>query len=120
MTSNDEAERTARLSAVHRVVDGVRIAALHGEIDYDEQEVLREVLLPEGEPVLPVVADMSGVTFLDSSGINVLLAVHQRVSDTKGRLRIAAPTDNVRRVLALVGVDAVIPCHPTVEDALNA
>ncbi|MEV7673076.1 STAS domain-containing protein [Streptomyces sp. NPDC000963] len=120
MTSKDEADRTARLSASHRVVDGVRIATLHGEIDHEEGDVLREALLPEGEPVLPVVADMSGVTFLDSSGINVLIAVHQRVSDARGRLRIAAPTDGVRRVLALVGIDAVIPCHSTVEDALNA
>ncbi|WP_435190671.1 STAS domain-containing protein [Streptomyces sp. bgisy126] len=119
MTSNDKAGRTSRLSAEHRVVDGVRIATLRGEIDYDEQDVLREALLPEGEPVLPVVADMSGVTFLDSSGINMLLTIHQQVSDARGRLRIAAPTDTVRRVLALVGIDAVIPCHPTLEDALN-
>ncbi len=102
------------------MVDGVRVATLSGEIDYDEKDVLREALLPAGEPVLPVVADMSGVTFLDSSGINTLLAVHQQVSDARGRLRIAAPADNVRRVLALIGVDAVIPCHPTLEEALNA
>ncbi|WP_411072631.1 STAS domain-containing protein [Streptomyces sp. cmx-4-25] len=120
MTSNDKADRPARLSAAHRVVDGVRVATLSGEIDYDEKDVLREALLPAGEPVLPVVADMSGVTFLDSSGINTLLAVHQQVSDARGRLRIAAPADNVRRVLALIGVDAVIPCHPTLEEALNA
>ncbi|KOX35880.1 MULTISPECIES: STAS domain-containing protein [unclassified Streptomyces] len=116
MTSNDRADWPARLSAVHRVVDGVRIATLHGEIDYDETDILRQALLPEGQPVLPVVADMSGVTFLDSSGINVLLRISQQVS----RLRIAAPTESVRRVLALVGADTVIDCHPTVEDALHA
>ncbi|MFC7965471.1 STAS domain-containing protein [Streptomyces cinereoruber] len=120
MTSNDKAERSARLSAVCRVVDGVRIAALHGEIDHDEMDVLREALLPEGEPVLPVVADMSGVTFLDSSGINALLTVHQQVSAVQAWLRLAAPTANVRRVLALIGVDTVIDCRPTLEDALNA
>ncbi|MFD5110533.1 STAS domain-containing protein [Streptomyces cinereoruber] len=116
MTSNDRAERSARLSAVCRVVDGVRIATLHGEIDYDETDILRQALLPEGQPILPVVADMSGVTFLDSSGINTLLRINQQVS----RLRIAAPTESVRRVLALVGADTVIPCHPTLEDALTA
>ncbi|MFJ4873355.1 STAS domain-containing protein [Streptomyces sp. NPDC088757] len=116
MTSNNRADRPARLSAVHRVVDGVRVVTLHGEIDYDETDILRQTLLPEGQPVLPVVADMSGVTFLDSSGINVLLRVSQQVS----RLRIAAPAESVRRVLALVGADAVLPCHPTLEDALTA
>ncbi|MFJ5934036.1 STAS domain-containing protein [Streptomyces sp. NPDC093071] len=119
MTSHDKAERPARLSAAHRVVDGVRITTLRGEIDHDEKDALYQALLPEGEPVLSVVADMSGVTFLDSSGINTLLTVHQQMGDTHGRLRIAAPTDNVRRVLALTGTDTVIGCHPTLEDALN-
>jgi len=77
-------------------------------------------LLPEGEPVLPVVADMRGVTFLDSSGINVLIRVHQQLSEAGFRLRIAAPTDTVRRVLSLVGIDTLVPCHSTLDDALNA
>ncbi|MEV7676713.1 STAS domain-containing protein [Streptomyces sp. NPDC088752] len=120
MTSNDKASRPARLSVAGRVADGVRIATLHGEIDHDEQDILREALLPEGQPVLPVVADMSGVSFMDSSGINVLLRVSQQISQAQSRLRIAAPTDSVRRVLSLTGADTVIPCHPTLEDALNS
>ncbi|MEU7011318.1 STAS domain-containing protein [Streptomyces sp. NPDC046332] len=56
------------------------------------------------------------MTFLDSTGIDVLLTVHQQVRDAQGRLRIAAPTDNVQRVPTLIGVDAVIPCHSTLEE----
>ncbi|MFC8293853.1 STAS domain-containing protein [Streptomyces sp. NPDC057242] len=119
MTSNDKAERTARLSVAHRVVDGIRIVTLRGEIDYDEQDLLREALLPQGEPVLPVVADMSGVSFIDSSGINVLLRAGRQISRVQSRLRVAAPAESVRRVLSLVGADSFIPCHPTVEDALS-
>ncbi|MFF5390281.1 STAS domain-containing protein [Streptomyces sp. NPDC013012] len=78
----------------------VRIAALHGEIDYDELDLLRGALMPEGESVPPVVADMSGVIFLDSSGTDVLVALHQQVSDAKDRMRIVAPTTSVRRVPA--------------------
>lgn len=117
---NGNGDRVARLFAAGCVIDGVRIATLHGTIDYDERDILREALLPQGEPVLPVVADMGGVTFLDSSGINVLVAVHQRVSEAGRWLRIAAPTANVRRVLSMIGIDTVISCHPTLDDALNA
>ncbi|WP_030221557.1 STAS domain-containing protein [Streptomyces bikiniensis] len=120
MTSNDEAERIARLSAEHRVVDGVRITTLRGEIDYDEQDVLREALLPEGASALPVVADMSSVTFIDSSGINVLLRTSQQMARAHSRLSIATPTDAVRRVLVLTGTDTVIDCHATLEDALKS
>ncbi|MFJ6251722.1 MULTISPECIES: STAS domain-containing protein [unclassified Streptomyces] len=74
----------------------VRIAALHGEIDYDELDLLRGALLSEGEPVPPVVADMSGAIFLDSSGTDVLVALHQQVSDAKDRLR-TCPGDHAAR-----------------------
>ncbi|MFD3844236.1 hypothetical protein ACFWWC_49985, partial [Streptomyces sp. NPDC058642] len=48
------------------------------------------------------------------------IAVHQHVHGPQGWLRIAGAQQSVLHVLALVGVDALIPCHPTVEQALNA
>ncbi|WP_435190543.1 STAS domain-containing protein [Streptomyces sp. bgisy126] len=105
----------------HHVVDGVRVATLRGEIDYEEKDALREVLLPEDATVpLRIVVDMSGVTFLDSNGINVFIMAHQQISEAQGRLRIAAPTKPVRRILSLIGVDTVINCYSTLEQAPTA
>ncbi|MFI9122281.1 STAS domain-containing protein [Streptomyces bikiniensis] len=102
------------------MVDGIRIATLCGEIDHDGRDIPREALLPTGEPVLPVVAGMSGVTFMDSSALDVLLRASRQISRAQGRLRIAAPAPSVRRVPAPTGADTVIGCHPTLADALNA
>jgi anti-anti-sigma factor len=66
------------------------------------------------------VVDLSGVTFMDSSGINVLIAAHQSMSAAQGWLRIAGAQESVLRTLQLVGLDQVIGCHPTVEQALTA
>ncbi|WP_405965642.1 STAS domain-containing protein [Streptomyces sp. NBC_00723] len=71
-------------------------------------------------PPLRIVADLSGVTFMDSSGINVFIAARLRVSQAQGWLRIAGAQETVLRLLQMVGVDTFIPCHPTVEQALNA
>ncbi len=65
-------------------------------------------------------ADLSGVTFMDSSGINVFVAAYQQVSGVQGWLRIAGAQESVLRVLQMVGIDTLIPCHPTLEQALNA
>ncbi|GGU41955.1 STAS domain-containing protein [Streptomyces coeruleorubidus] len=103
----------------HTTVDGIRVVTLRGEIDHAVTEKLTEALLSYGS-VTPqrTVVDLSGVTFMDSSGINALIAAHQGMSDAQGWLRIAGAQASVLRVLELVGLDQVIGCHPTVAQAL--
>jgi stage II sporulation protein AA (anti-sigma F factor antagonist) len=122
VTDIEHADRSDQFSAVHRMVDGVRVVTVEGDIDHTVRELLSSALLSGygAEPPSRIVADLSRVTFMDSSGINVLIAAHQQVSGAQGRLRIAGAQGPFLRVLALVGVDALISCHPTVEQALNA
>ncbi|WP_329447101.1 STAS domain-containing protein [Streptomyces canus] len=103
------------------MVGGVRVVSVEGEIDHTVRELLSSALLSGygAKPPSRIVVDLSRVTFMDSSGINVLIAANQQVRGA-GWLRIAGAQGPVLRVLALVGVDALIPCHPTVEQALNA
>ncbi|MEU1005315.1 MULTISPECIES: STAS domain-containing protein [Streptomyces] len=121
MAHIEPADRPERLSVEHRMVEGIRVVTLRGEIDHDVQDVLRQALQAEGGAVPPrIVADLNAVTFMDSSGINVFVAAYQQLSDADGWVRIAGAQDSVLRVLQLVGVDTLIPCHPTTEQALTA
>nr|WP_237558042.1 STAS domain-containing protein [Streptomyces sp. SID5470] len=121
VTDNQKADRPRRLSVEREVIDGVRVVTVRGEIDHDVKGVLTEALLSEDGAVPPprIVADLSGVTFMDSSGINVFVAAYQQVSGAQGWLRIAGAQDSVLRVLQMVGVDTLIPCHATIEQALH-
>ncbi len=120
VTDNHQMDRPERLSVRPEVVEGVRVVRVSGEIDHDVTDVLGRALTSEDGATPPhIVADLSGVTFMDSSGINVLVAAHQRASDAQGWLRIAGAQAPVSRVLHLVGIDLLIPCRPTVEQALR-
>ncbi|MER7563677.1 STAS domain-containing protein [Streptomyces sp. NPDC048523] len=123
MTDISPTGRPGQLSVAHSTVDGIRVVTLHGDIDHDVKDTLTTALLPEDGPddgpPPRVVADLSGVTFLDSTGINVFVHIHHQVSAAHGWLRLAAPRESVLRVLELVGLDTVIACHPTLEQALN-
>ncbi|WP_328484006.1 STAS domain-containing protein [Streptomyces sp. NBC_00377] len=126
MTDNQETGRAERLSAERSMVGGIHVVTLRGEIDHDVKDALSEALLSRdgegdgGDEGHRIVADLSGVTFLDSSGINVFVQVHQQLSAARGWLRLAAAQESVARVVQLVGLDAVLPCHSTVEQALAA
>jgi stage II sporulation protein AA (anti-sigma F factor antagonist) len=120
VTDNQQTDRPQRLSVRPEEVDGVRVVRVRGEIDHDVTDVLGRALTSEGGSAPPrIVADLSGVTFMDSSGINVLVAAHQRASEARGWLRIAGAQAPVARVLGLVGIDVLIPCRATVEQALR-
>ncbi|MEU9572470.1 STAS domain-containing protein [Streptomyces massasporeus] len=120
MAHKERTDRRGRLHAEHREVEGIRVVTLRGEIDHDVQDVLSEALIVDDGAVPPrMVADLSDVTFMDSSGINVFVATHQQVSSADGWVRIAGAQPSVLRVLQLVGVDTLITCHPTTEQALR-
>ncbi|MFD3505432.1 STAS domain-containing protein [Streptomyces sp. NPDC058676] len=112
---------TEGLSIEITAVDDIRVVSLCGEIDHAVANALNEALLSYGSVTRPrTVADLSGMTFMDSSGINALIAAHQTMSDAQGWLRIAGAQASVLRRLELVGLDQVIGCHSTVEQALTA
>ncbi|MFI9569540.1 STAS domain-containing protein [Streptomyces rishiriensis] len=120
MTVTEDTDRPDRLSIAQRMAGDVRIVTVQGEIDNDVKDALSQALLPKDGEIRPrIVADLSGVTFMDSSGINVFVAAHQAVSGNQGWLRIAAPQEPVLLVLQMVGVDTLITCHPSIEQALN-
>jgi anti-anti-sigma factor len=113
---------TARpgLSIDHTAADGIRVVTMRGEIDHAVTEEFTEALLSYSSATPPrTVVDLSGVAFMDSSGINALITAHQNMSNAQGWLRIAGAQAPVLRVLGLVGLDQVIGCHPTVKQALT-
>ena len=62
-----------------------------------------------------VVLDLSGVEFIDSSGLGAIVAVMKMLAPER-RLDLAAPTPNVERVLRLTRMDSVFTVHADAED----
>ncbi|MEU1528708.1 STAS domain-containing protein [Streptomyces fagopyri] len=121
MTSTQGTDRPDRLSVEEHTANGIRVVTLCGEIDHDVTDALRDAVMPAAGQNPPRTAvDLGAVTFMDSSGINVFVSAHQAADDAGGWLRVAGAQGPVLRVIRLVGLDAVIACHPTVEQALDS
>ncbi|MER8226373.1 STAS domain-containing protein [Streptomyces sp. NPDC094143] len=108
------------LSVVATATDGIRVLTLTGEIDHHTGDQLRRALDVTGTARPRIVIDMSRVTFMDSTGVNILIAAYQAVSGAGGLIRLAGATDSVLYVLHIVGVDDIIECLPTLDEALAA
>jgi stage II sporulation protein AA (anti-sigma F factor antagonist) len=119
MTGTGEAAQPGRLSVVSNATDGIRVLTVAGEIDHHTGQALRQALDVSGTPRPRVVVDLSRVTFMDSTGINILIAAHRALTEAGGWIRLAAPTEAVMRTLQIVGVDTVIDCRETLRHALS-
>jgi anti-sigma B factor antagonist len=93
------------------VSDPLSVAVvLDGEIDVSTCPAARRLLMAAingGDVHLAV--DMSGVTFIDASGIGVLVAAANRARRAGGGLSLLAPSRQVRRLLDVFDLDAIPP-----------
>ncbi|MET8947178.1 STAS domain-containing protein [Streptomyces sp. NPDC004542] len=120
MTDTHDAAHSGRPAIGHSTVDGIRVVTLSGEIDHTVRDRLGRALLPPDDAARPrTVIDLSGVTFMDSSGINALINAHHATVDADGWLRLAGPRESVVRIMRLVGIDRLIPCYPDLRQALG-
>jgi len=72
-----------------------------GEVDVATCERLREAIAPHIAPGQKVVLDFSGVHFMDTSCLHVLIDAHQKLVKDDGMLVVRNPSDSARRVLTL-------------------
>jgi anti-sigma B factor antagonist len=102
------------------VREGRRLVRVSGEVDVHTGPQLRDHLLAlvaGGEH--DIVVDLSEVSFLDSSGLGVLVMVHKRVRMAGGALQLAGCQPEVVSIFRITALDRVIEMFPTVEDALR-
>jgi anti-anti-sigma factor len=91
--------------------------ALRGEIDAHSAPVVadRFTTLPTGAD--DIVIDMAEVSFMDSSGLRVLLDLHQRAGEAGRRLVLRTPSQSVTKLLEVSGLSDhfTVECEPTTE-----
>ena len=89
------------------LIPPVVTVTISGEIDIATCRIMREALATGLGPA-HLEVDMSAVTFIDASGIGVLLAARQRAVDAGGSLTVRAPSWAVRRLTGVLGLDEVL------------
>lgn len=96
------------------------VLPLTGDVDLASAPALRQQLsdLTETSPAFLVV-DLSGLEFIDSTGLGVLVGTLRRLRATGGDVRLAAARAGIARVFSVTGLDRVFSLYPTVEDAMG-
>jgi len=100
--------------------EGYVVVSLAGELDLYNANAVREALLECcAENPERLIVDLSGVKFIDSTALGVLIEARTRLANKRGFL-LAAPGLETRRALEISGLDRHFSVHESVEQARAA
>jgi anti-anti-sigma factor len=100
---------------------GATIVAVSGKLDAltaADYETAMKGLFADGKTRL--VIDFSGLTYISSAGLRVLLAAAKQAKAAGGATMFAGVKGNVLAVIEMTGFASILSLHDTVEAALGA
>jgi len=107
-------------STVAELAPSTHVATIAGDLDLYNAEELRAQLAPliEREHETLIV-EMSGVPFIDSTALGVLVAAAKQLRSRAGRLVVASSDPRFRRLLEITGLLAVLVLEPNLTQAVE-
>jgi anti-sigma B factor antagonist len=103
-----------------REIEGVTLIALRGRLDLQGVNAIELKFNDTARARNFLIIDLSGVTYIASMGMRMLLVVGKTMATRKGKMALLAPSDDLATVLRTAGVDTAIPVHATQEGALSS
>lgn len=97
------------------------IVRLTGELDHYSAESLRSLVEQEldKEVASGVLLSLEGLTFMDSSGLGVILGRYRRLNQAGGKMAACCLKPQVQRIFELSGLTRIMNIYRTEEQALE-
>lgn len=102
-------------------MDGLTIARLNGRLDIAHSDEFESAVLARlDESPRDVLINLSGVTYMSSSGIRALLAIYRHTHAQERRMTICDPSPVVKKILDVVDIDQIFQIYDHEEKAIEA
>ena len=103
--------------------DNIAVVTPRGRIDHLNAEAFGKTLAPYVEQChgcdgVRLLLDLSGLEYISSAGLRVLMLASKKVTPTGGRIAVAAPQAMVREILQISHFDLVFPVYASVAQGL--
>jgi len=65
-----------------------------------------------------VVLDITGLDYVDSSGVGMLVSCLSNVKKAGGEMKVVGANSRIMRIFSMTGIDGLMPMFPTVAEAI--
>ncbi|QNO16201.1 anti-sigma F factor antagonist [Alkalicella caledoniensis] len=103
-----------------KYVDKFLIVQVKGELDHHTAEEIKNSVMKELEKEIAInlIIDFSGLKFMDSSGIGMILGRYKEVQKLGGKMAITGLNNTVEKIIKLSGIQKIIGVYKTAEEAI--
>ncbi len=97
------------------------IVALSGELDHHTAKKVKDYVedFIKNKSVVNLIFDFSALSFMDSSGIGVVIGRYKLISSIGGKMAIVNTSSAVERLLAVSGIKKLVAVYKTMNDAIK-
>jgi anti-sigma B factor antagonist len=90
-----------------------RTMVLAGELDISTAPALRDRMAEVADEFgAEFVLDIAGLTFIDSTGLSLIVSEHKKLKASGAELVVQSPTRTAQRLFEISGLDAVLTLRP--------
>lgn len=100
---------------------GSLVVGLNTDLDHHLADEVRQVIdeVVEERGIRSIIFDFSKVTFMDSSGIGLIMGRYKKMHQN-GRIAIVAPCRSVERILQISGLHKLVTVFESMGEALDS
>ncbi len=118
---NGSADMKVEFGTDKQVIDGITVLAVRGRVDAFVYSLFRDRLteaIDEGEQKL--VLDLTQTENINTTCVGLIVSRMKQCRDMGGDVKLAGPSDYLRRILQLIGVVKVFEIFPDAPQAARA
>ena len=104
------------------VINRTLLIELNSELDHHNSEYVRRKAdnIIDGQAIKNIIMDFNNVSFMDSSGIGVVMGRYKKIVFNKGRIVVVNVNKNVDRILKMSGLYRLVDKYDTLKIAMES
>ncbi|MBQ4515966.1 MAG: anti-sigma F factor antagonist [Clostridia bacterium] len=98
------------------------IAALSGELDHHSAKTVKDMLETAivNKSAQNMVFDLTNLTFMDSSGIGLMIGRYKLITSIGGKVCIVSKSKTLNRLISMSGVTKLMDIYQSTDDAVKS
>ena len=108
------------MEIVQSQVDGSDVFTITGDIDGNTAPAAQEEILPLASPDASIALDMSGVAYMSSAGLRMLLVIYRNIMGQGGKVVLVGLSEELQDTMTLTGFMDFFDHYDTIDEGLAA